>query len=129
MTRRPLSSLGVMVREKRGTRKLREVAQEIRIGPATLMRVENGRIPDVTTFGKICNWLGVDPGSFLGFQRKDQPAQEVTHHQASPAVIISAHLKAEQTPKPQTVQALASMILFAMKIQAPTKAIPDNGDI
>jgi transcriptional regulator with XRE-family HTH domain len=61
MPRRTLGSLGAMVREKRGTRKLRDVAAEIGIGPATLMRVEAGRIPDVGTFGKICRWLGVDP--------------------------------------------------------------------
>src|SRR6266403_843321 len=51
MPKRPLESLGVIVREKRAHRKLRETAKEIGIGPATWMRVESGRIPDVETFG------------------------------------------------------------------------------
>src|SRR6266581_3880065 len=73
MSRQPLESLGVMVREKRGKKKLRETAREIGIGPATLMRVENGRIPDIETFGKLCHWLRLDPGSFLGFDSKAEP--------------------------------------------------------
>src|SRR5271165_384902 len=54
MPRRPIESLGALVRKKRGTKKLRETAREIEIGPATLMRVESGRIPDLDTFGKLC---------------------------------------------------------------------------
>lgn len=125
MPRRSLSSLGVMVREKRGVRKLREVANEIGIGAATLMRVENGRIPDVATFGKICKWLGVDPGSFLGFEPKEVPSAAVSTDQTS-SVQVSAHLRADQTPKPETVQALAQMILMAAKVQPAIKEPQEN---
>src|SRR6267154_6458518 len=76
MPKRPLESLGLIVREKKAHRKLRETAKEIGIGPATLMRIESGRIPDVETFGKICRWLQVDPGTFLVFEtnREQIPA-------------------------------------------------------
>src|SRR5437879_624521 len=74
MPRTPLESLGAMVKARRGERRLREVAAEIGIGVATLMRVENGRIPDVATFGKLCRWLDVEPGTFLGFEKK-RPAE------------------------------------------------------
>ena len=43
MPRLTLATLGVRVKEKRGPRKLREVAKEIGISPATLMRIKNGR--------------------------------------------------------------------------------------
>lgn len=36
---------------------LREVGKEIGIGAATLMRLEQGRIPDGATLAKILNWL------------------------------------------------------------------------
>lgn len=123
MSRLPLSKLGVMVRAKRGERKLREVAAEVGIGPATLMRIETGRIPDVETFGKICRWLDIEPGQFLGFEAK-------THAVASGAepVEISAHFRADATPKPETVQALAKMLLFAMKNQ-PTRSTAENADL
>lgn len=113
MPRRTLESLGVLVREKRGQQKLRETAKEVGIGPATLMRVENGRIPDLETFGKICHWLKVDPGSFLGFDPK-QDSQSAANVEFTS---ISAHHKTDQSPKPETVQALAQMMLLAMRIQ------------
>jgi transcriptional regulator with XRE-family HTH domain len=114
MPRRTLESLGVLVREKRGDSKLRETAKEIGIGPATLMRVENGRIPDVETFGRLCRWLRVDPGSFLGFQPKPGNAD------SSALTSISVHCKTDQTPQPATVQALAQMMLLALKMQPST---------
>lgn len=127
MTRRPLlSSLGVMVREKRGPRKLREVAKEIGISPATLLRIENARIPDVQTFGKICHWLEVDPGSFLGFERKkDVPKMAAIGE----PVMLSAHLKLDQTPQQQTINAVATMLAWAMKKQPPTPEIEENADV
>lgn len=128
MARRPLlSSLGVMVRDKRGTRKLREVAKEIGISPATLMRVESGRIPDVTTFGKICHWLGVGPGSFLGFEPKDE-TEKIPAGEPQP-VLVSAHLKLDQTPQQQTVHAVATMLLWAMKKQPAKAEFEENGGI
>ncbi len=106
MPKQPLEALGVMVREKRGKKKLRETAREIGIGPATLMRVENGRIPDVETFGKICVWMNVDPGTFLGYTPTTA---------SSPS--ISAHFRADQNPTQETVNALATMVLYTLKAQ------------
>lgn len=121
MTRRALSSLGKMVNARRGDNKLRETAKEIGISAATLMRIEGGRIPDVATFGKVCHWLGVDPGEFLGFDVKAPHATE--------CVSISAHFKGDSTPDQETANALGKMILFAMKMQPPSKTALDNGDI
>lgn len=123
MPRKTLASLGVLVAAKRGERKLREVAKEIGIGPATLMRVENGRVPDVETFGKICCWLNEDPGEFLGFDRK---ASKTSTNDAGSPIVISAHLRADQTPAPETAQALATMILLAAKRQPKTGGAPQD---
>ncbi|UVT17814.1 MAG: helix-turn-helix transcriptional regulator [Nitrospira sp.] len=110
-----------MVTAKRGAHKLRETAKEIGISPATLMRIEGGRIPDVATFGKVCHWLSVDPGEFLGFDAKAP--------QSSECVTISAHFKGESTPDPDTANALGKMILFAMKMQPQSSTDLDHGDI
>lgn len=120
MPKRTLASLGVMVRERRGARNLREVAKEMGIGVATLMRVENGRVPDVGTFAKICKWLGEDPGSFLGFN-PSRVSTESERTEEAP-IMASAHLKADATPRPETVSALAKMILLATKRQRGTLA-------
>jgi transcriptional regulator with XRE-family HTH domain len=107
LAKKPLESLGALVRERRSANKLRETAAVIGIAPATLLRVEGGRIPDVVTFGKVCKWLGVDPAMFLGTDEaaKKEPAKQ--------SLEVSAHLKADQTPKRETINALAEMILLA----------------
>jgi transcriptional regulator with XRE-family HTH domain len=112
MPKQPLESLGAIVRTRRGKKKLRETAREIGIGPATLMRVENGRIPDVVTFGKICKWAKIDPRTFLGFETN--PSQTTTENAISS---ISAHFRSDRTPAPDTVRALAQMVLFTLRAQ------------
>lgn len=108
MSRLSLSNLGAMVKKRRGVKKLRETATEIGISAPTLLRVESGRLPDLDTFGKICRWLGVDPGDFLG-----RPIQQTA---AAPAeTTISAHFKAEKLPEPETLKALARMLLLIVK--------------
>lgn len=114
MPRRTLESLGAIVRERRGPNKLRETARAIGIGPATLMRVEAGRIPDVETFGKLCRWLGTDPGTFLGFQQIKSGRNKT---EGSSLALISAHARADQVGNAATVQALAQMVLLALKMQ------------
>ncbi len=115
-----LASLGSTVRKHRDNKTLRESAREIGVGPATLMRVESGRVPDVDTFAKICRWLKVDPGTVLGFvpaARQSVPNDTAT--------LVSAHLRADQVPNLQTAQALARMIMIAVSRQKP---IETNGD-
>ena len=108
MPKRSLASLGMLVREQRGARKLREVAAEIGISAATLLRVEAGRIPDVVTFGKLCQWLKLDPSSFLGMDtvEKNDPV-------GGGLIQMSAHFKTDKTAHPETIKALAQMLLYA----------------
>lgn len=69
MTEYPsLRSLGRLVAEKRGKVGIRATAREIGLSPATLSRVENGQMPDLANFTKICRWLEVDPARVLGFE-------------------------------------------------------------
>ncbi len=116
MRRKPLESLGAMVRERRGKRTLREVAAEMGVGAATLLRVESGRIPDVGTFGLICSWLDVSPTLFLGGPSE---AEAPNVEPVEDPVIMSAHFRADHTPQPDTITALAKMLLFAAKSQPP----------
>jgi|SRR6267142_456606 len=116
MPQKPLESLGALLRERRGSKKLREVAAEIGIGAATLLRVESGRIPDVATFGKICKWLELDPGVFLGIELKTAQKRKVSSS-PSGTLEVSAHLRADRTARPETIKALAQMILVAANTQ------------
>jgi transcriptional regulator with XRE-family HTH domain len=115
-----LGSLGNDVRKHRENKTLRDAAHDIGISPATLMRVEAGRVPDVETYGKLCTWLGVDPGSYLGIKPASTNVPEAPTH-----VVVSAHFKAERLPEPDTVKALANMIMFAVKSQRQKSTITD----
>lgn len=104
MTTNTLQSLGRKLLEKRGGRGIREVASEIGVSPATLSRVERGNLPDLDTFGKICKWLGIDPGEVLRVKPSTvrRPSVEV-------------HFKKERELAPKTAHALADMILAAQR--------------
>jgi len=99
-----LETLVEQLKEKRGGRGIREVAEQIGISPATLSRVERGNLPDLETFKNICQWLEVDPGQVLGFR----PAEEVN-------AVVRVHFKKEATLKKETATALADLIMAAQK--------------
>lgn len=117
MQRKPLESLGKIVREQRAEGKLRETAREIGISPATLMRVEAGRIPDLETFGKLCSWLDIDPKEFKGIGRDEQAQEKNQPNYDAEMVELSAHFRAEKTPEAETVKALARMVFLALSTQ------------
>jgi transcriptional regulator with XRE-family HTH domain len=48
---------------------LRELSAEIGVPFATLSRVESGRLPDLTTFRSIVDWIGVPPERFFPTSR------------------------------------------------------------
>ena len=43
---------------------LRVIAKEIGISFTTLSRIQNGSLPDVDTFFKLCHWMGCDINKF-----------------------------------------------------------------
>ena len=102
-TIKSLDQLGDLVVSRRGRDGLRATAAKIGISPATLSRVEQGHLPDLENFGKICRWLKVDPSSILGLQ--ERPARPMA----------AVHFRKDQTMKLETAKALANMILAAQR--------------
>jgi transcriptional regulator with XRE-family HTH domain len=97
-----LEDLGRLLQQRRGSRGIREVAREIGISHATLLRVERGHLPDLENYQKLCKWLGIDVASVVG------PAIQT----GSPPV-AQVHFRKAPTISPKTAQALANMILRA----------------
>ena len=104
MQRLSLENLGRMVVEKRGDQGIRAAAKEISLSPSTLSRIENGHLPDLETFKKICDWLNVNPGKVLGSKAVSGGTNRIT-----------AHFKKDNTVSPETAEALAQMILAAQR--------------
>ena len=81
---------------------MRAAAAEAEISSATFSRVENGHMPDLETFAKICKWLGKDPREFLGFERGEA---------APPQAVVQ--FKKDRTVSRDTAVALGELILAA----------------
>jgi transcriptional regulator with XRE-family HTH domain len=99
-----LSELAALVRERRGALGVRAAAAEVGISSATFSRIENGQMPDLETFAKVCSWLNVDPGEFLGTERK-----------RSDMSLAVVHFKKDRTSQVDTAAALGSLILAAQE--------------
>ena len=99
-----LASLGEVVARKRGRVGIRTTAREIGLSPATLSRIENGQLPDLDNFRKICRWLEIDPARLLGFDPTalDRPT-------------VAVHFRSGRTMTTQTAAALQDLILAAQR--------------
>jgi len=100
----PIEELGRLIATKRGGRGVRAAAAEVGVSSATLSRIENGHMPDLETFAKICRWLDRDPREFLGLSEADQ--------QAPQAVV---HFRKKKTVASETAVALGELILAAQR--------------
>ena len=110
MVKVTLQNLGATLRERRGKRGLREVSAEVGTSAPTLSRIESGKMPDLQTFSKLCQWLRIDPASVLG-------VQEAVSNPIGPGAAV-AHLKAKKEIEPATARALAHAIMRAQMIIA-----------
>lgn len=96
--------LAEMLRSKRGSKGLRAIADEIGdVSASTLSRIEQGHLPDIQTFFKLCVWLEVPTDYFN---------QEDTKPRSSEKQIV-AHLRAERTLDRSTAESLIKMITLA----------------
>jgi DNA-binding Xre family transcriptional regulator len=99
-----LSELKTLVLEKRGIAGVRAAAAEVGISTATFSRIENGNMPDLETFAKICKWLDKDPSDFLGISRQKTEPSTAT-----------VHFRKEMTTDLATASSLAQAIFGAQQ--------------
>lgn len=96
--------LAQRIQECRAGKGIREAAKEVGVSPSTLSRVENGHIPDLETYRKICIWLNEDPAVYLGFKPE-----------STGATTARVHFKKGAAIKPDSAKALSEMILLAQQ--------------
>lgn len=94
--------LSSMIKSKRGKQGLRATGLEIGVSAPTLSRIEQGNLPDIDTYVKICEWLNVPTDFFTGstaeFKSQD---------------FVIASLRADKTLSPSTVESLVNFINLA----------------
>ena len=92
-----------MIKSKRGNKGLRVLAQEIGISASTLSRIEQGNVPDIDTYLRLCDWLEVSTDYFTNSNPSINDVQTV----------VIAHLRADKTLSQSTSEALIQMINLA----------------
>jgi len=98
--------LAGMLRNRRADKGLRAIANEIEgVSFATLSRIEQGKIPDVDTFIRICKWLNVSTDTFIN---KDLPQGTISRKEQ-----VVAHLRADRELSKGAVNALIKVIEMA----------------
>lgn len=109
-----VSGLGDLVRQRRGPMSIRQTAEEIGVSFSTLSRVENGAQPDLTSFTRICAWLGVSPSRFF---------TSVAERQTSSIEDIVVHLHQDPRLSDRAATLIAGM-LSDMYDKLATATIP-----
>lgn len=97
--------LAEMVRRKRNTLNLRDAAKEIDISAPTLNRIEQGQLPDIDTYIKICRWLNVST-EFFTIHDNENNGESIESQ-------VVGHLRADKTLPKETAEALIKMINIA----------------
>lgn len=106
--------LATMLKTKRGKSGLRTVSDEIGdVSVATLSRIEQGKLPDVDTFIKICRWLAVSTDTFV--VRVTEENETVANNQQT----IVAHLRADRELDADTIQILVKLVNLAYSTKSP----------
>lgn len=98
----PLDDLAPLFSQRRAElgRSLREVSAQCGVPVATLSRVEQGRTPDLATFRRIVEWLGLPPERFLN----------PTTRTVSTPEVISEHLRLDPTLSPDDAKKIAGLV-------------------
>lgn len=108
-----IRELAATLRARRGKRGLRQVADEIGgVSASTLSRVEQGKLPDIDTFFRICRWLDVAPERFMTAASTHSESSATASDQSTPQ-LVAAHLRADRALDPKTAEALITMIQLA----------------
>lgn len=118
-TKLAMEKLAALVKAKRGRQGLRETADEIgEISASTLSRIEQGKMPDLDTFMRLCDWLNVSPHEFFEQKQESGASNNASELPVlSPTMttpeLIEVHLRADRELEPETVEALANMVRAA----------------
>lgn len=99
--------LASMIIEKRGKKSLRTAANEIgNLSFVTLSRLEQGKVPDIDTFLRICKWLNVSTSTFIINNLE-------LRQQLSTKELVLAHLRSDKTLSKDTSNMLIKIIDLA----------------
>lgn len=97
-----LGELGSLIAQRRAELglSLRDASRQAGVPVATLARVEQGRTPDLATFRRLVEWLGVPPERFF----------RATERTANTPDAIAVHLKMDPALSPEAADKIAGIV-------------------
>lgn len=99
--------LSNMLKSKRGKQGLRETALQIGdVSAPTLSRIEQGNLPDVETFLKLCKWLQVSTETFVVGKKNE--IKEISEKDK-----LVYQLRSSQELDSDTINAMITMVDLA----------------
>lgn len=106
------AKLAALVRAKRGSKGLREAAEEIGdVSPSTLSRIEGERVDDIasSTLLSMCDWLGISPAEVIE-DAGDAPPPSIDIADA-----VDLQLRADRDLDPAMAKMLSEMFKAAYR--------------
>jgi transcriptional regulator with XRE-family HTH domain len=97
-----LGELGSLITQRRAELglSLRDASKLAGVPVATLSRVEQGRTPDLGTFRRLIEWLGLPPDRFF----------TPTERTANTPEAIASHLKTDPALSPEAADKIAGIV-------------------
>jgi transcriptional regulator with XRE-family HTH domain len=90
----------------------RELARQLEISSSVFTRLAQGRRPDLETFLTMVEWLGASAENFVA---SDKPSQDEAQETVA---VISNYLRADRSLKPESAEAIESIVRTAYEQMA-----------
>jgi len=93
----------------------RQVAIEADVSPSTLTRMQQGKLPDVNTFGALVQWLHIPAERFMV---RGSTAKQTS---ADPMAIASTLLRGKREVSPKAAKAIQELVQAAFRVAKELK--------
>jgi transcriptional regulator with XRE-family HTH domain len=109
-----VTALYVALDARRNRQKLswRELAKELGLSSSIFTRLAQGRAPELSSYRKMTDWLGVGMDDFTERERPSVEQSEDT------VEAIAAYLRADKALKPESAQAIETIVRAAYEEMA-----------
>ena len=111
----PALYVALDARRNREEMSWRELAKELNLSPSVFTRLAQGRQPEVSSYARMTNWLGVSMDDFV---ERDKPTAEAAEDTME---AIASYLRADKALKPESARAIETIVRAAYEEMAEDK--------
>jgi transcriptional regulator with XRE-family HTH domain len=90
----------------------RELAKKLELSPSVFTRLAQGRQPEVGSYARMTNWLGVSMDDFV---ERDKPSEQEAENTVE---AIACYLRADKALKPESARAIETIVRAAYEEMA-----------